>query len=585
MNTKPSLKEYKRALRNFYKIVILISPKTRIYVLILLISLIFTSISELLGLAALIPLLNSINNNQFPTDGLLGNYLSFLSLKTALNPEIILTISTVIVILIAYIARILANYYILNISNLIGLTIHNKALKNYLKLSYSDQTSSLNDNLAFCLSNQINNIVSGFIYPLITIVSSLFVILALGSGLFIVSPIITCLIIFFALIFYLTLGYSFFGNLKKGGKKNQIEQSAHLLLASNIKSFRKQIKLYSLEKFLYQKLSDYQRSIRKYNIFLNFVGILSRPLLELFILIGFALFIFILSFQADGSTKLTELIFIIIVSQKLFPVFQIIYLGNNNIISNSYPVEKVLNYCFVKSSFYPKKESIDYKSLKKISLVNVDFKYESKDKKLIFNSFNYSFNFGQSYFIQAPSGFGKSTLIDLILGLLRPIKGKVLYEGNNDSYTAGDFSLVDFVSYVPQSNFFLEGDLRFILTYNYGSNKFSDEEILSKCKIASVDSIVDSLPNGLSTYCSNNLSNFSGGQKQRFGLAQALLNPNLRLLIIDETFSNIEKNLAVKILKEIEIKFPDLTVIMVTHDESIVPNNYQTINLMNLTKK
>ena len=230
MKIKSSLKEYKRASKNFYKIIVLLSPKIRIYVCILLISLIFTSISELLGLSALIPLINSINNKQFITDGLLGNYLSYLSLKTGLTSEIVLTISTVILIFIAYLARILANYYILNISNLIGLTVHNKALKSYLKLSYSDQTSSLNDNLAFCLSNQINQIVNGYIYPLISIISSLFVVFALGSGLFIFSPTITWLLIVFASLFYFILGYFFFGNLKRGGRKNDIDQNNHLLL-------------------------------------------------------------------------------------------------------------------------------------------------------------------------------------------------------------------------------------------------------------------------------------------------------------------------------------------------------------------
>ncbi len=120
------------------------------------------------------------------------------------------------------------------------------------------------------------------------------------------------------------------------------------------------------------------------------------------------------------------------------------------------------------------------------------------------------------------------------------------------------------------------------MTYNYGPVNFSDKEILKKCKIAGIESIINSLPNGLSTYCTNNLSTFSGGQKQRFGIAQALLNPNLRLLIIDETFSNLEKELAKKILKEIEINFPYLTVIMITHDESIIPSNYQIVDLMKI---
>ena len=229
----------------------------------------------------------------------------------------------------------------------------------------------------------------------------------------------------------------------------------------------------------------------------------------MFILIGFAIFIFSISFQNNSGDKLTELIFIILVSQKLFPVFQSIYAANTNIIANSSAIEEVIDYCSRKQSKAKIKAIFKYDLLDKILLKDVDFKYENEDKKFIFNSFNYAFNFGESYLIKAPSGFGKSTLIDLILGLLKPNKGKVLYLAKNKKYISSNFSKVEFISFVPQSNFFLDGKLRFLLTYNYHGKDFTDQEIFNACKIACIDKLIKELPNGLSTYFSNNISQYS----------------------------------------------------------------------------
>ena len=216
----------------------------------------------------------------------------------------------------------------------------------------------------------------------------------------------------------------------------------------------------------------------------------------------------------------------------------------------------------LKATSSKNKSIIKHDLLDRVLLKDVDFKNENEDKKLIFNSFNSFFNFGESYLIKAPSGFGKSTLIDLILGLLKPNKGKVLYLAKNKKYISSNFSKNEFISFVPQSNFFLDGKLRFLLTYNYHEKEFTDQEILNACKIACIDKLIKDLPNGLSTYLSNNISQFSGGQKQRLGIAQALLNPNIRLLIMDETLSNLDKPLAKKILKNIKINFPDLSIIL-----------------------
>ena len=129
MKLKINLKHYDRAFGNFYRIFKILSYKVRFWVFLLLISLILTSISELVGLVSLIPLINMLKDKNFTYEGFWGDYISFISTNTGINPEVALTITTVLLILIAYLARITSNFYTLKLSNIIRLSLHNQALK------------------------------------------------------------------------------------------------------------------------------------------------------------------------------------------------------------------------------------------------------------------------------------------------------------------------------------------------------------------------------------------------------------------------------------------------------------------------
>ena len=112
-----------------------------------------------------------------------------------------------------------------------------------------------------------------------------------------------------------------------------------------------------------------------------------------------------------------------------------------------------MEYCNIRSKIKKTIKHINHKKINKINVNDIYFKYSKNTNNYIFRSFSYQFEFGKSYCISAPSGHGKSTLIDLLLGLLQPSKGSILYSGGNISYKAGEFSKVEFISYVPQSKF------------------------------------------------------------------------------------------------------------------------------------
>ena len=576
-NKRPSLFE-RIGILKIYRV---LSNKVRLYIWFLLFCLIVTSITELIGIASIIPLVNSITNENQSNFGFLSKILIDIETFSGIDQIKILGVGVICLISISYLARILSNYFTLHTASEIGLYLHNKSLRNYLNSNYEAQLGALSDNLTYCLSQQINQVVSGYIFPWLNAISSLLIFTALSGGLFIIAPKITIIFIIITFIFYFIIGLPFLKYLSNGSKRLNTSSDKHLSILSGLKWYLKQLNLYNLENIFFNKLSNLQKEIRTYTVRKNFIGTYPKTVLEFFIIIT-AIIVIIFTEINSNEQNISQIIFLLIIIQKLFPVFQTLYVSWTNIIANKHSRDDVLKYC--KTSPYKKKQGILISStdLKSINIEKMYFFYKNKIEN-IFTNISLKFEINNYYHISAPSGYGKSTLIDLILGLQLPTSGSITYKGSKLSFKANEIITGEFISFVPQFNFYLDGTLKAILKSHYIDQNIQDETILKACKTAKIDKVINKLPNGLNTFCKNNLSEFSGGQKQRFAIAQALINPNIRMLILDETLSNIDKITAQIILNNIESYYPEIGIILVTHDTSIVKEGFQEINLRNFS--
>tara|TARA_B100001029_G_scaffold14224_1_gene9557 strand:- start:5438 stop:7189 length:1752 start_codon:yes stop_codon:yes gene_type:complete len=577
-NRLPSLHE-RLGILKIYKV---LSKKVRFYIWLLLFCLIITSITELIGIASIIPLINSITNDNEPSFGILNKILNAIEIYSGIDQIKVFGIGVIFLISISYLSRILSNYFTLYTASEIGLYLHNKSIRNYLSSSYKNQVGALGDHLTYCLSQQINQVVSGYIFPWLNAISSLLIFIALSGGLFIIAPKITIIFILITFIFYVLIGLPFLKYLANGSKKLNKSSDEHLSILSGLKWYLKQLNLYNLESEFFKKLSNLQKEIRTYTVRKNFIGTYPKTILEFFIITS-AIIIIIFSDINSSKQNISQIIFLLIIIQKLFPVFQTLYVSWTNIIANKHSRDDVLKYC--KANNKKKKQGILVSSndLKYINIEKLSFSYDPKIEN-VFTNISLNFKIKDYHHIIAPSGYGKSTLIDLILGLQLPTSGKITFQGSELSYKANEIITGEFISYVPQFNFYLDGTIQSILKSHYIGENIKKENILKACKTAKIDKLIRKLPIGINTFCRNNLSEFSGGQKQKFAIAQALLNPNLRMIILDETLSNIDKFTAKSILDNIRYNYPKIGIILVTHDSSIVTENFQEINLIDSSK-
>lgn len=202
-----------------------------------------------------------------------------------------------------------------------------------------------------------------------------------------------------------------------------------------------------------------------------------------------------------------------------------------------------------------------------IEFKNVNFKFKNAEFPVI-NDLSFSINKGETIAFVGASGAGKTTLINLVIGFLRPNSGQVLIDGK-DLSTINLQSYRCHISVVPQTPILFTGTIRENITY--GSENISDEFLNEVIDAANLRELIDSLPDGLDTKITEHGANLSGGQRQRVSIARAFVR-NPKILILDEATSALDTVSEKKIQDSVERLVKDRTTLIVAHRLSTIRN-------------
>ena len=209
-----------------------------------------------------------------------------------------------------------------------------------------------------------------------------------------------------------------------------------------------------------------------------------------------------------------------------------------------------------------KGESISLGKMAGCRFNNVSFSYPDSQNKVT-DGFSYNFAPGTSTALTGATGAGKSTLIRLMLGLIRPEDGSVEIYNNDISAPASSKTRCNII-YVPQGNTLMSGTIRENLLLG---NPDASEEQLREALTMSVAGFVYDLPSGLDTPCGERGNGLSEGQAQRICIARALLHEG-SILLLDEPTSALDAETEETLIGNITAHFKDKTIIIVTHREA-----------------
>ena len=512
---------------------------------------------ELLAMSSLMPLSSLITGGK-PEDSFIAKIIS----QTGLNVEpFTLLITFVALFTLRILTQILLNglniYYSRELLGRLSSDALKTILSNYSLTEIESKSMGHYNSLAGDEANRSSQILLNLLTLSGTLTLSLFY--ALAIYVYSVKTFIA-IIIFFTLCLLLLWG-CFVKSYRLGQlhiEESKRTNSIFIDAMSNIRMIRSfKSESYVSEQY-YTIISKYMNTLFK----VDFLNIVSK-LFPVFILLSLSCFYFIAKSEAiKQGVNIAFFITIIFYLLRFLPAVGMCLTSLLRIISDAKAGKDIVSV--VERVGEKDKRILRLeKSIETIRIENVSFSYDQK--KSVLDEFSYYFEAGKIYALVGPSGVGKSTLANLLLGFYELDKGSIFLNDVPISEISRD-SLRGKILLLGQKAVAFNDTIHKNITF--GSDMEAEDlwECLEKVDLKET---IKNLPRGLETELQYQGTNLSGGQLQRIGIARALLrNPDV--VLFDESFSGLDSVTKMKILNNIKKFGENKILIFITHDQQIM---------------
>jgi ABC-type multidrug transport system fused ATPase/permease subunit len=208
-----------------------------------------------------------------------------------------------------------------------------------------------------------------------------------------------------------------------------------------------------------------------------------------------------------------------------------------------------------------------------INFLDVSYEYPNTNERSL-NKVNIEIKKGSEVGIIGTTGAGKSTLVDVLLGLLPPTEGFVTVDGLDISRNIRGWQAL--VGYVPQTIFLSDSTIRSNIAFGVNEDEIDDEKVLHALSMAQLKDFVFTLPEGMNTFVGERGVRLSGGQRQRIGIARALYT-DPPVLVFDEATSALDIETEREVMNSLDHLRASKTIVIVTHRVSALEHCDQTI--------
>ena len=547
----------------FQKIFLKISSKFKYKFIQLLILFLLNSFFELLGISLIIPIYKTIVEYQSIINNLDNNFFNYLSTLNLVQNEIIIIffILLVAIFIIKFLIYSYSSkfslYLVADLKTQISTRIFNDySSREYIFFKQKNSSAIVRDLLI-----EVGEFCQRFVLSYINILLEILVVIALFSFLFFIEMKIT---IYFT-IYIISSSLIFFGIIKKrilkaGKLRSDIDEKKFSILNDFIRNI-KTIKIKNSEIYFSKAFKEYIGDFEKSYAIFNYVQVLSKPVLEILgIIFIFSWILINLYLGVNLNDLFLSVSLVIFVCLRTLPsINKIVYSYGQ--IKYAKPsiriVEDELDKLDHEQNYFKKKSIITFN--KSLLIDGIDFKYSDNEAKL-FTNLNFKINKGDKICILGKSGEGKTTFIELISGLLKPDKGRIILDENKIFNPKLEYLNL---AYIPQDLLLINGSVADNIAFN---NQIVDKKKLEQSiKFSELSSFVDSLKNKELGSVGELGGKLSGGQRQKIGLARCFYD-NPDFIILDEALNAIDEKTRIKILDNIFKFFAHKTIIYITHD-------------------
>lgn len=548
-------------IRTLKKYRLLLSRKTKLRAVRLILITIIGAFFEVLGVSLVIPMFSAIMNpNIINTNRTIAKVCSILGLGSHKTFVIVCIIALILIFIIKDLYLVFQYCTQARFVYDARFETQNKVLHAYLCKPYEFYLNASSGEILRIITNDVGETFS-LLMTIVTFITESFVSLSLIATIFIIDPIMTCAIA--ALITTIIIFMSKFIRPRLKRKGNQFRQSyrtAYKWILQSIEGI-KELKISRREKYFeenYREAGVKQISAEKWNMVYNNTP---RLFIELGCVCSTLGVIAVMIYYGEPLEELVPALSAFAVAAvKLMPSALHIVNMINGISYTGAAVDNVINAVSNlekhENVYVESKHSLSVKD--KIELKNITYKYPNSDKYVLKDA-SMSVDVGTSVGIVGPSGSGKTTTVDIMLGLLQPEKGKIYTDGVDVMTDYSDW--LSHIGYIPQTIFMLDDTIANNVAFGFEP----DEELVWKAlKEAQLDEFVKELPDGINTTIGERGVRLSGGQRQRIGIARALYtNPDI--LVFDEATSSLDNDTESAIMESINSLHGLKTIIIIAH--------------------
>ena len=553
--------------RKFYN---LLSAKHRFYFGILMLFTIGFSMVETLGISAIMPFISIASNPDLLNVGLYKKALDLIGIAR----KDLFIFYFGIAIIIFYIFRAVYNightYLINRFSMVINRYFSVKLLGQILSMPYRLYVQRNSGELTAIIngeSRQLSNLAINVLYlctELSTIVLVYVLLLVINLRM---TLILTAILAVFSVVFFVTL----INKNKILGKKR---------VESGMRTFRILTEAFGNYKFVRLKgnkktiVSNYDAALHeslKTSVSSNILGILPKSILES---VGFSLLIaavlFILIKYKDASLVIPTISMYALALYRILPSMHRMFGYINQIAFVQHSLDIVYEALQIPSA-NEGNESIAFN--KAININNVSFKYATGNE--VINNISLVIRKGEKLAITGESGGGKSTLVDLIIGIHEPLSGSLVIDDtpvNNENVLSWRRK----IGYIPQSIYLFDGTVAENVIIGSKYDEARIKNVLQKANILDFLETKD----GIHTKVGEHGIQLSGGQQQRIGIARALYD-DPEVLVLDEATSSLDTETESKIMEEIYEASNNKTLIVIAHRLSTIERCNRRIKIEN----
>jgi ABC-type multidrug transport system fused ATPase/permease subunit len=571
-------------MKTFKKLLLLLDNRERKIAFLLLIMIIMMALADMIGVASILPFISVLTNPELiETNSILNGFFKIsnnFGVQSYQQFFFILGAFVFITLILSLALKAFVIFFQVRFIQMREYSVGKRLVEGYLCQPYSWFLSRHSAELGKTVLSEVQQLISNGLNSFISLIAQSIIAVALIILLIIVNPMLAVIVGFtlgtaYVIIFSIVRNY-----LNQTGNERLKNNQLRFMAINEAFSATKEIKVGGLEQVYIQNFSKSAKTYAKTQSSAAVIGILPRYILEAIAFGGILLIILYYIKHTGNFTSVLPIISLyVFAGYRLMPALQQIYSSFTKLTFVGPSLDKVIEDLKNIKSFQKDQDHGILLFDKFINLKNIFYEYPNSQRTAL-KDISLNIPAKSMIGLVGPTGSGKTTLIDILLGLLEPQKGilevdgKIITDENKKSWQRS-------IGYVPQNIYLSDDTIARNIAFGVDQKNIDYNLVEKVSKIAQLHSFVnDELPKKYLTTIGERGVRLSGGQRQRIGIARALYHKP-KVLILDEATSALDNQTEKEVMDAVSNINKDLTIILIAHRLNTVKNCHMIYKLDN----